>query len=68
MHVTFRYIHLIHNMREQLDFNRLYHFFMVCIHHVTWKLGICLSIGTSFVLIDLQKRAQGDKIGFNVKQ
>ena len=32
------------------------------------SLVICISIDTSFVIITLQKRAQGDKIGFNVKK
>ena len=27
---------------------------------IIWKLIICLSIDTSFVMIALQKRAQGD--------
>ena len=32
------------------------------------SLIICLSIDTSFVMIALQKRARGYKIGFNVKK
>ena len=47
----------------QHDFNWLYQFvygFVFIMLGIIWKLGYLSSIDTSFVMIALQKRAQGD--------